>query len=114
MRIEHFTKGPTAFLPARAGWRRRAPAVAEGAIPASPGPTGNNPTVDVASFGQRFLHGELARQRGEVAVAHFDLDGVGAQPAALEPVGNVGRLFAQTGTKHLAVVGVVQKGFPRR
>ncbi len=66
--------------------------------------------VNLAGLGQRVFHGDLARERREVAVAHLHLDRVRPQMAVLEPVGDVLGLLAQAGAEHFPAVGVLQEG----
>ncbi len=64
--------------------------------------------VDLLGLRQRVFHGDLARERGEIAVAHLHLDRVRSQAAVLEPVRDVLRLLAQiTGiTRHSAIMAL--------
>src|SRR6185503_6525696 len=67
--------------------------------------------IDILRFGDRFFHGDLPRERGEIAVADLDLHRFRREPAALELVRNFRRLFAQAPAQRRSIVRIMQKRF---
>src|SRR5438876_1135706 len=67
--------------------------------------------IDILGFSDWFLHGKLPRQRGEIAVADFDLHRFRRDSAVFEPGRNVRCLFAQALAQRASIVCIAQKRF---